>query len=242
MKDPNSEAPHLRTLLQSSIHFLRSNWVFWVGFGIFLLVGCYYLFTTGQGELEFSINRYRSPSNDRLWHLLTQLAEEKIYIFGLLATAAYSYRKALAFSLLGISVGVISSLLKVVFAAPRPMRWFYDTDPELWAALFRFPETASSWAFTSFPSGHATSAFAVYSFLAFSTKGRFKQVAGLVAILAAISVAFSRQYLLFHFLKDVIAGAILGVGLAVLFHFLSTRLWPQAKVLDRGFLPGRQLV
>ncbi|MEM7573900.1 MAG: phosphatase PAP2 family protein [Bacteroidota bacterium] len=225
-----------------SAGFLRHNWVFLGGFVLFLLGGSYFLLTTPQGALEFTLNRYRSPANDRLWYLLTQLAEEKIYILGLLLLAAISYRKAAAFALLGIMVPISSGLLKGLFAAPRPMRWFYDYEPELWAALFRFPETASSWAFSSFPSGHATSAFAVYGFLAFTAPSKLKPWVGLVCILCAISVAISRQYLLFHFLKDVLAGACLGVGLAAVFHLLQSRLWPKSKALDRGFLPPRQLV
>lgn len=242
MKDANSANHSVDPSPPPSTSLLRQNWVFLGGFILFLLVGSYFLFSTRQGELEFALNRYRSPANDRLWHFLTQLAEEKIYILGLLLLAAVSYRKALAFAFLGIMVPISSGLLKELFAAPRPMRWFYDTEPELWAALFRFPETASSWAFSSFPSGHATSAFAVYGFLAFSAKGKLKPWLGLVCIICAISVAISRQYLLFHFLKDVMAGACLGVGLAYAFHFLQPRLWPGSKALDRGFLPPRQLV
>jgi undecaprenyl-diphosphatase len=58
----------------------------------------------------------------------------------------------------------------------------------------------------SFPSGHAATAFAAASFLAFHDKKR-KWVYYLVAVL----ISFSRIYLECHYLVDVISGAIVGL-------------------------------
>ncbi|MEM6398246.1 MAG: phosphatase PAP2 family protein [Bacteroidota bacterium] len=202
---------------------------------LFLGIGAILLSTTAQGEIEFAINRYRSPFNDSLWKVLTQLAEQYTIILFAIVLAAYSYRKALAFALLGILIPITSGGLKVLFGAPRPMRWFYDFAPEQWGELFRFPEVASTWAYTSFPSGHATSAFAVYGFLAFCTVGRSKRWVELACIAAAIVVAFSRQYLLFHFLKDVVAGAVLGTTLAVVIYLWQQYWWRGSIRMRSGF-------
>ncbi len=57
----------------------------------------------------------------------------------------------------------------------------------------------------SFPSGHTTSSFAVFSVTAFSMSA----VALPVFIIASL-IAFSRFYLRVHYLTDIIAGILLG--------------------------------
>lgn len=235
-KSPQRTDPGQRKESNGFIGLIKGNRVYFVGLLLFLFSGLILLISTKQGELEFAINRYRSPFNDQLWGLLTQLAEEYVYFIVVAVLAAFSYRKALAFVAIAILVPVSSGALKALFGAPRPMRWFYDFAPELWGELFRFPEVASTWSYTSFPSGHATSAFAIYGFLAFCTSGKSKSWVGLFCLLAAVCVAFSRQYLLFHFLKDVVAGAVLGTTIAVLVFLWQERWSTNLSVSNQGFL------
>ncbi|MEM8585456.1 MAG: phosphatase PAP2 family protein [Bacteroidota bacterium] len=220
----------------STKELLIKNKVYFLGLISFFLLSGFLLLTTEQGEVEFMLNRYRSPFNDGLWGFLTQLAEEYVYFILIVVLAAVSYRKALAFGVIALLVPTTSGALKALFGAPRPMRWFYDFAPDQWAELFRFPEVASTWSYTSFPSGHATSAFAIYGFIAFCAVGRSKHGVGLLCILAAISVAISRQYLLFHFLKDVVAGALLGTLIASGVYLWQQSWWPGSTLAKRGFL------
>ena len=60
----------------------------------------------------------------------------------------------------------------------------------------------------SFPSGHATSTFAVLSFLVFKFRHEFWSV---VLILFGIVIGFSRIYVGVHYPLDVLAGCIIGV-------------------------------
>lgn len=57
----------------------------------------------------------------------------------------------------------------------------------------------------SFPSGHALSAFAAATILAFFNKKRRK-----IFYSIAILIAFSRVYLGYHYVSDIIGGAIMG--------------------------------
>lgn len=67
----------------------------------------------------------------------------------------------------------------------------------------------------SFPSGHTAAAFAAVVALLFC-----HPKAGMVALMLALLMGFSRLYLFVHYPSDVIAGALLGI----LFGFLGYRL------------------
>lgn len=72
---------------------------------------------------------------------------------------------------------------------------------------------------TSFPSGHATSAFAAAGVVAALHPRLRAPVLGIAAL-----VALSRVYLGVHFPSDVVAGAALGLGIAVVVVALGRRL------------------
>jgi membrane-associated phospholipid phosphatase len=92
----------------------------------------------------------------------------------------------------------------------------------------------------SFPSGHTLSAFALYGFLAFSSKN--KTVSTVLLLALAVLVAISRVYLLQHFLQDILMGSVLGVGLAIFWYRIQFRFYPQPHTwLDNGLLRQRYL-
>jgi membrane-associated phospholipid phosphatase len=82
---------------------------------------------------------------------------------------------------------------------------------------------------SSYPSGHAAyaSATAVILVLLFTKPGKHRRAWWAAAAVATAGMAWSRSYLHAHWLSDVVAGAILGVGVALLslavVQILSTR-------------------
>lgn len=69
----------------------------------------------------------------------------------------------------------------------------------------------------SFPSGHTTFAFAIFTCLAFLYKKPLVQV---LFLFCAVLVGFSRIYLLQHFLKDVYVGSIFGFFTAFVLYWI----------------------
>ena len=87
----------------------------------------------------------------------------------------------------------------------------------------------------SFPSGHSTSAFAVFFCLLFMTKNHFLK---LFYFCMACIAAFSRTYLSQHWLVDIYVGSIIGVSFSVLmyFQFFSKMKWAHLDITLPEFL------
>ena len=74
----------------------------------------------------------------------------------------------------------------------------------------------------SFPSGHTSTAFTTATTLTLEFR---KWYVAVPAYLWAASVGYSRLYLGEHYPTDVMAGAVVGAGSAILSHWLTKKLW-----------------
>jgi undecaprenyl-diphosphatase len=95
-----------------------------------------------------------------------------------------------------IAIG-LNYVVKVIVKRPRP-------------ALEGLPSLGGAPSSLSFPSAHATSAFAVATAMT-----RVEPIAAL-AFLLALALALCRPYLGMHYPSDVLAGAVLGVALGLI--------------------------
>lgn len=106
---------------------------------------------------------------------------------------------------------VITQGLKFAVDRPRPVETYPgDVYP------YNMDESAS------FPSGHTSTAFATATTLTLEFK---KWYVALPAYVWAGGVGYSRIYLGEHYPTDVIAGAAVGAGSAVLSHWLSKKIF-----------------
>ncbi len=105
-------------------------------------------------------------------------------------------------AVLGADLG--QSVLKAVFRRPRP---------ELFVIQTPYARPLS----TSFPSGHATGAVALYLILGYllARMGGSRVFSWIVTVLAAVlvlGIGLSRVYLGVHYPSDVVAGYLMGFG------------------------------
>lgn len=218
------------------LNFLKNNWLFLVATLILVAGNLYLLFTSQQGDALIAVNGYRRPYLDKFFKIGTHFGEPVAYIGVVLIVSAFSYRKAVFAVTSGAMAGISAGLLKLYFAQARPMRWFYDNFVTVWHELNRFEEEWMSWdEIGSFPSGHTSSAFALYGFLAFNARTA-KVPITLFCLALAVMVGFSRMYLLYHFLRDVTAGAVLGLIIATFAYYLQGKIIINQPWLDRGWM------
>lgn len=118
-----------------------------------------------------------------LYLILIEEKKDKSFIFYFIASLLIS----------GLLVFTMKNLIK----RPRP----YYQPP----TTSRQPPAANYPTDYSFPSGHAAISFAAAGILAFFDKKRKKYFYAI-----ALIIAFSRVYLGYHYLYDVLAGAFLG--------------------------------
>lgn len=224
---------------RSLLRLFRNNWLFISGTLLLLAYNAVMLLNSNQGDTLVAINKMRTPFWDTFFKIGTHFAEPEAYLLAILLVTAVSFRKGIFIVVAGASAGITAGILKALFAQARPMRWFFDNYEEIWHSLNLFEEEWRSWdPVSSFPSGHATSAFALYSFLAFNAR-RGKLSINALCILLATMVAFSRMYLLYHFLRDVTAGAALGLCLGALVYYAQKATFKEVAWLDRGWWPNK---
>ena len=109
--------------------------------------------------------------------------------------------------ILGIEAAVVNGPIKQLFRRVRPE----------WASEAPRPHRLRQPRTSSFPSGHASSAFTAAGVLAAGGDPLWP-----IYYAIAVVVASSRAYVRIHHPSDVLAGAALGVGLAM----LANQLWP----------------
>jgi undecaprenyl-diphosphatase len=147
----------------------------------------------------------RSPALDRLFYGLSSAADHGMLwhaVGALRAVRRREPRYALRFSAaLGVESLITNVLVKSLFRRVRPQQHFTHDEPLPFG--MRRPITSS------FPSGHAATAFMCASVLSQGS------CAGAGWFALAGLVASSRVYVRMHHASDVVVGAALGLALGV---------------------------
>jgi membrane-associated phospholipid phosphatase len=150
-----------------------------------------------------------------------------LVVFGLLFIKfRYAVLAAIAF----LYNSVVIQLLKRLFNAPRPLKYFENISPI--RTIEGYP--VNEW--NSFPSGHTATAFTLAVVLSYLLPHRQRH---LIIISLAALTAFSRVYLAQHFMEDIIAGAIIAVVMTFqLIWWLENTPWYHSSKLN-GKLFGK---
>lgn len=194
----------------------------------FLVFGGILLFTN-HGDVVLWTNDRHTAVLDLFFKYATQLGDGLvlgILALGLLLTNYFKFFQAM----IAIAIQtVLVHLFKQWLAAgePRPKTYFADRIDEL-----NFVEGVRVNAFDSFPSGHTASAFTLAFVLILLVKNEALKIAIFVM---AILIAFSRVYLLQHFLIDIYIGAAFGI-LSVLIAWKLMLPYQGKEKLKRGLL------
>jgi undecaprenyl-diphosphatase len=118
----------------------------------------------------------------------------------LMRTMLWQFSALYGFILAGVGLpSLISTLAKRAIGRGRPMH--FDE-----VGIFGFRWNLTDWTYQSFPSGHATTAFALAAVIGFLSPRWFYPM----LVLAAL-IAVSRVVLGVHYPSDVTGGAILGL-------------------------------
>ncbi|HZY79333.1 MAG TPA: phosphatase PAP2 family protein [Cyclobacteriaceae bacterium] len=155
-----------------------------------------------RGNDVLLINGFHNDFTDRFFTIITHAGDGKVFvpIIILMLFVRFSY------SLVALSAwaahGLLCSVLKrAVF--PEALRPAGVLDKDL---LYFVPGVDVHTNY-SFPSGHTATAFCFAIVISLVTRNK---IVFFISIAIALVVAYSRVYLLQHFLMDVAAGAVVG--------------------------------
>jgi len=216
--------------------FIKEQRFFIFPYLLFVVTGITFFFIEDKVHTHLILTEKYSDIADIIFYWLTKVAEGWFGVPLLLVLLCYQYRAFLFTGLTYLISAIITQLLKnFVFEEHlRPLH-FLRNHP-----LFRRIPDVEILLHNSFPSGHSTSAFALFFCLALLNKNNYIKVAMFVC---ALTVAYSRIYLNQHFLQDIVAGSIIGVGTGIICHLIiyEKKIIFASHKFEKGLLRGSKL-
>lgn len=172
---------------------------------------------------------------ENFWRILRDVGEpeEVIFVAAVLLWYDPARWKAAAMLVAGVlGAGGVSAIIKPLAGRLRPIAMLathhHNNGVSIWVPMRNFIDQKD----LSFPSGHATAAFAMAAVMIYlSPRGR------ILFLVVAWATAFSRMVMQAHFYSDIIAGSTIGwfVGFAIAI-WLGQRL----GVPQRHLTPGAE--
>lgn len=201
--------------MQNSLSFFRNNRTYFTGFLCCLTAGLLLLLFNGKAATFTSLNTYHPYWLNVLFINYTFMGDG---IFALCLIALYLFyfkkrKEGMALLYAFLLSGIVVQVIKNLTSSPRP-RLFFEPGRYL-----HFIDNVSLANNSSFPSGHTATAFAIATVLIIMMKNKKWQ---LPVVMAAALVGYSRIYLAQHFFADVLVGACIGTGSAVLSYIIAT--------------------
>ncbi len=206
------------------INLFRKNRLFYSTYLIlWLLTGGLMLLYT-KDQLIRWVNFHNSTWGDYFFNYATYLGDGAFFV-GMILVLFFISRRMGLLALAGflLSSGLSLFFKRVVFPNNfRPVKYFEHSDWE-----YHVIKGLKIYEYNSFPSGHTISAFTVFCLIALLDRNKTR---GLLWVLLAATVGYSRVYLFEHFVEDAFAGSIIGVFSATVVYLAFDRRWPTDTV------------
>lgn len=163
--------------------------------------------------MAFVQEHFHNAVTDGAFPVITYFGEAGLFWIALSLILLFfkKTRRCGIYAMVAIAAGFLLGELglKNIICRPRP----YQAFPDYTSLLIPPPGGYS------FPSGHTTSSFAVATvYFKFSKKW------GTLALVLAGLIGFSRIFLFCHWPTDVLAGVVLGIGVALLTLWLAPKI------------------
>ena len=203
--------------------YLATFIAFWAIGGILLVL-------MGYKESFLQLNQFHIPLLDLIMPHYTHLGHGALVSLLFILLAGHKLDLEIVFAL------ILSLLLVAIMVNVGKFVFFEDWDRPL--AMFKkrvihFISLTPN-RFHAFPSGHSAVAATAFFFIS-AYAGKLKPLYGVFWGLVAITACYSRLYIGVHFLGDIVAGSMLGVGLSLgSFYFIRNKWGEGLKKLNES--------
>jgi membrane-associated phospholipid phosphatase len=197
--------------------FIKNNAVIWIPYLVLVTVASYYMYQFEKQAIHIFFNRFVGNATiNSFFYYITYLGDGRLAALLLLCIILYNVRTGIYATFSFLSSVIVSNSLKYFFYDDVNRPYFYfqylDNSYDL-----NIVEGVDMHIHNSFPSGHATQAFAILMCLAFVLPAkRWKFLIFAIAVITSLS----RVYLSQHWLADVTAGSMIGMAASISFYAL----------------------
>ncbi len=213
--------------------FLKKMSPFLYPYLLLLMMSILLMLIFTKEEIYFAVNHRHTVFTDVFFANVTQLGASEGCIWISIVVTLINFRKGFLLSSSYLLNFVISQTIKHLVKAPRPHLFFIKKLSGIYLVKGIVMLDANS-----FPSGHSVSAFTAAVVLTYTTKNKYW---GVILLLIAVLVAYSRLYLSEHFLIDVTAGSALGVFVTLVWlYFIDRQPFLQTKGWNRGIFGSKK--
>jgi membrane-associated phospholipid phosphatase len=175
-----------------------------------------------QEQLMQLVNVRNTEIADHIFTYVTYMGDGAFFVIICLILLVLNQRIGVM-ALASFALSSLTSLFLKSVMFPnslRPLKFFEHSTFE-----YHIIKGLDIYSYNSFPSGHTTTAFAVFSLLAFLDKR--KDRAWLFVFLGVLT-GYSRVYLFQHFVEDTYVGSLVGTVSSVIV-YLALRKWTFEK-------------
>lgn len=196
--------------------FLKNNGLVLFLYALVISVALYYIYRYEKTAINVYINQYvGNKLANAFFYYITYFGDGRIAGVLLLGIMLYNVRHGLYAVFSFLSSTIVATTLKYFYFddVNRPFyvyQWMEKHD-------ITYVEGVDLHIHNSFPSGHATQAFAIGMCLLFVVPNRWLK---LLIFFIALLTSVSRVYLSQHWLSDVTAGSFIGLTFSLIYYYV----------------------
>ena len=188
------------------------------------------LFT--REEIYFAVNGQHFAWADAIAPYITDLGDGWTIIGLSVLLLLFSYRDAFLMITTWAITSLSAQIIKHIFNRPRPTLYFQTQ-----LSRIHLVKGVFMLKYDSFPSGHTVNAFSAALVITYLINDKRW---GLLSLITAMAVGYSRMYMSEHFFEDVTAGSVLGVVLTIIWlAYIDRKEFLYKAGWNTGLIKGR---
>jgi membrane-associated phospholipid phosphatase len=195
--------------------FLKNNFLILLLYLVAAGIATTYIFSYEKVDINLYVNQYvGNKFTDIFFYYITYFGDGRLAGVILLIILIYNVRIGIYAIFSFLSATIVATSLKYLFFDDenRPFYVYsYIQKHDL-----KYVDGVDLHIHNSFPSGHATQAFAILLCLAFVSS---KQSVKVLMLFLALLTSLSRVYLSQHWLIDITAGSFIGIVFSIVYYY-----------------------